>query len=640
MNIHEITFKRMRFSKVLWILSFNILFMQNLPAGDIEQILPADSNFTIDGDGAAEVMRVQSDGKVGIGTTTPNERLEVNGSIRMTDGNEAADTVMVGDANGTASWADISTVQDGTGTDDQNLQDFNLTGTTLKLTIENGNTVYVDLTSLSGTGTDDQQLQGFTLNGTDLNLTLEDGGTVTVDLSDLNDSAAIAAVQSALQAHITADEDTNATNEIQDISTDGTAGNIALSNGSTLTLNVNDADANSTNELLAGGTLNGTNLELTDAGGTTTIDLSALNNSGTDDQIISSAVEVANKSVKVTLEDGGNTVINIQDDDHNSTNEIQTLTSTDGTVVLTQTNNNYDLSVVPVPYIKDTSIIVPVSTTKTIMLNGYNFIPTSTVTIPGFDGTINSVQAVSPLQIELNITTGNINTFDLVVSNNGVLNTQWPGNGTGVLHVVDHSGQTKAAAGESCKHILDDGFSTGDGTYWINPDGGSTDNAFQVYCDMTTDGGGWTRIEYASDFAHEQHFSGGDSDQWLDTNFTLTLTDTQINAIRAVSTEGKQHYHGTCEGVIHHNYSGGNYSYAFGFRYHTGFETAYDQQTYPNTNITVTDDNCSANDNVLRSTDFDIVDTRVPVINVHSRDNGNDGEKFGSPLTNYPAWLR
>ena len=40
----------------------------------------------------------------------------------------------------------------------------------------------------------------------------------------------------------------------------------------------------------------------------------------------------------------------------------------------------------------------------------------------------------------------------------------------------------------SCLEILQNGYSTGDGTYWIQP--GST--AIEAECDMTTDGGGYT----------------------------------------------------------------------------------------------------------------------------------------------------
>jgi hypothetical protein len=60
---------------------------------------------------------------------------------------------------------------------------------------------------------------------------------------------------------------------------------------------------------------------------------------------------------------------------------------------------------------------------------------------------------------------------------------------------ASESGGSENCAAESCKTILDDGYSTGDGNYWIDPDG---TGSFEVYCNMTTDSGGWTEIFYAS----------------------------------------------------------------------------------------------------------------------------------------------
>ncbi|KPA11357.1 cell surface protein, partial [Candidatus Magnetomorum sp. HK-1] len=74
-----------------------------------------------------------NDSRVGIGTSTPGESLEVVGSVKIVDGNQGTGKVLVSDADGKASWQSISTdITDGSITDEK-LNLTNITANTATL---------------------------------------------------------------------------------------------------------------------------------------------------------------------------------------------------------------------------------------------------------------------------------------------------------------------------------------------------------------------------------------------------------------------------------------------------------------------------------------------------------------------------
>jgi len=91
-----------------------------------------------------------------------------------------------------------------------------------------------------------------------------------------------------------------------------------------------------------------------------------------------------------------------------------------------------------IPYISNVASInlIPWST-QDITLNWINFTPNSTIDIPWFDWTINSITAISPSELQANLTTGSNETlYDVIISNWWLLNTLWSGNWVSLLGVM------------------------------------------------------------------------------------------------------------------------------------------------------------------------------------------------------------
>lgn len=116
-------------------------------------------------------------GRVSLGTTAGNSYIlptsrGTNGQIMQTNG------------TGDVTWVNPTTVF--TDTDDQTIDNFSLSGTTLRISLENDGQP-LQTVNLASINTDDQNLVTPTLVGTTLNLNIENGLGTSIDLAPLQD---------------------------------------------------------------------------------------------------------------------------------------------------------------------------------------------------------------------------------------------------------------------------------------------------------------------------------------------------------------------------------------------------------------------------------------------------------------------
>ena len=89
------------------------------------------------------------------------------------------------------------------------------------------------------------------------------------------------------------------------------------------------------------------------------------------------------------------------------------------------------------PFLNPENLTLISNTNYNLVLEWVYFTPTTWVSISGGWWTINSVDASSPTEIQLDITTWpTVGSYDFILDNAGTLNTLWPGNGEDYMTLV------------------------------------------------------------------------------------------------------------------------------------------------------------------------------------------------------------
>ncbi|MEL0645662.1 hypothetical protein V6251_14810, partial [Olleya sp. Ti.3.14] len=191
---------------------------------------------------------------------------------------------------------------------------------------------------LSVTPFDDSTLQSqITENADDID---------AIEAEQLTQNNAITANETAIADHITADEDIDATNELQTV--ESTDGSVAITaNGNDFDLSVTPFDDTAIQSQITENADDIDAIEADQITQNTTIADNTANITTNTDSIDTLEAEQITQNTAITANETAITDHITADEDTDATNELQTVESTDGSVVVTANGNDFDLSVTP-----------------------------------------------------------------------------------------------------------------------------------------------------------------------------------------------------------------------------------------------------------------------------------------------------
>ncbi len=262
---------------------------------------------------------------------------------------------------------DVPSVADGDADDTNELQDISTDDTAGNISLSDGSTLTLNVDDADASPTNENQTvsagTGITVNqvGQDFEV-VNDAPDQTVGLTPGSGNVSITGTYPNFVVDVpsVADGDADDTNELQDISTDDTAGNISLSDGSTLTLNVDDADASPTNEnqtvsagtgitvnqvgqdfevvndapdQTVGLTPGSGNVSITGTYPNFVVDVPSVADGDADDTNELQDISTDDTAGNISLSDGSTLTLNVDDADASPTNENQTVSAGTGIVV-------------------------------------------------------------------------------------------------------------------------------------------------------------------------------------------------------------------------------------------------------------------------------------------------------------------